>query len=112
MKTIFSSLAIGLLLSFFTLGQQLNNQPVISGFSNQVIQSSSSPTWSDIKEANIPTSGTRYITPTEYRTVELNATPLLSALDQAPMEFTPQATTKVVTWRNLGRHPGRKKGGE
>ena len=97
MKTIFSSLAIGLLLSFFTLGQQLNNQPVISGFSNQVIQSSSSPTWSDIKEANIPTSGTRYITPTEYRTVELNATPLLSALDQAPMEFTPQATTKVVT---------------
>ncbi|XOV67311.1 MAG: reprolysin-like metallopeptidase [Fluviicola sp.] len=53
--------------------------------------------WTNMKESSIPITGTRYIVPTSYRTVHLDETELELTLDQAPLEFTPQAQAKMVT---------------
>jgi subtilisin-like proprotein convertase family protein len=58
---------------------------------------SASGPWSNMKESSIPSSGTRYIVPSSYRTVYLNETQLDYILDNAPMEFSALAQTKVVT---------------
>ena len=55
-----------------------------NGSNNKVV-------WTDVAEAGIPAVGTRYITPTEYRTVRLDVDLLRTILDQAPMEFSPIA---------------------
>ncbi len=95
MKTSLLCHFLALILAFGVSGQQLTNPPT-SGATNSNVQSSST-VWQNIKESSIPLSGTRYITPTEYRTVILNEAALLSSLDAAPLEFTPQAQTKIVT---------------
>ncbi|MCR9173903.1 MAG: M12 family metallo-peptidase [bacterium] len=53
--------------------------------------------WTNMKESSIPVSGTRYIVPISYRTVHLDKQELTPILDNAPMEFTPLALTKLVT---------------
>lgn len=53
--------------------------------------------WTNMKESSIPVSGTRYIVPTSYRTVRLDANELIPILDNAPMEFSALAQTKFVT---------------
>ena len=82
-----------LMLAFNASSQQLNSPPISGGnyASNQV-----TTVWKNIKETSIPISGTRYITPTEYRTVALKESELLPILDAAPMEFTTLAQTKKV----------------
>ena len=49
-------------------------------------QSNYSNVWSDVSESQIPTVGTRYIIPSEYRTLKLDLTEINSALTQVPKE--------------------------
>jgi len=49
--------------------------------------------WQDIDEEQIPKKGSRYIQPTKYRTIQLNIQGIKRIFDQAPMQYTPIATT-------------------
>lgn len=54
-------------------------------------------TWSDVSEALIPDKSNREIIPIVYRTLSLNHSALQLTLQRAPMEWTAEAHTQVVT---------------
>lgn len=53
--------------------------------------------WSDVPEALVKTTGTRYTVPVRYRTLALNPTSLQQLLDSAPMEGNVRAKDSSVT---------------
>jgi len=96
MKVTKSFLLFLALLPMLAFGQvQL---PIANGPTQaSMVQAKSAAIWTDIDESLIPISGTRYITPTAYRTVKLNQTRLNSTLIKAPMEFTSAANHITTT---------------
>ncbi|PWL27750.1 MAG: hypothetical protein DCO96_10625 [Fluviicola sp. XM-24bin1] len=91
MKTSLIVRLTALLLVFHVFGLQATAQSAKSS------SLSATAPWTNMKETNIPISGTRYITPTEYRTVKLDETYLSSILDAAPLRFSPTAQSTMVT---------------
>lgn len=53
--------------------------------------------WSDVPEALVKTTGTRYTVPVKYRTLALNPNSLQQLLDSAPMEDNVRAKDSSVT---------------
>ena len=49
-------------------------------------QRNHSELWTDVSESSITPSGTRYIIPLSYRTLELNVIDMLAVLGSAPLE--------------------------
>ena len=53
--------------------------------------------WKDADEAQIVASGQRYIIPQAYRTLKLDVEGMLDFLSKAPLEFSDDAKSKLVT---------------
>ncbi|MDO8548906.1 MAG: M12 family metallo-peptidase, partial [Ignavibacteria bacterium] len=59
-------------------------------------QTNTSSIWQDVNESSIIDNQNRQIIPLEYRTLSLNITGLKNILDQAPLEFSPEAGTSRI----------------
>ncbi len=68
----------------------------VIGILNSNAQTNTSSIWQDVNESSIIDNQNRQIIPQVYRTVSLNITELKNILNQAPLEFSPEAGTLTV----------------
>ncbi|MEP7128826.1 MAG: hypothetical protein ABI729_08160, partial [Chitinophagales bacterium] len=76
--------------AIFTTLCILLNTSVISTFAQ------SASFWQDVNSGIVQSYGTRYSTPTDYRSLQLNVSSMRAHLQTAPKEFSESARTKSL----------------